>query len=265
MQHRISHCDAIFRGRAPPDFIHDDEAAAGGVAQDMCRFEHLDHECALVLAQIVGAADAAEDLVDEADLGVRGGHVHACLGENAYQGGLAQECAFSGHVGAGEEPDAGGAGEYAVVGDELAAGGEEAGFDDHVAAAVDEVVGAGVKGWAVEVEFLGEAGGGAGDVEFVEEGGVAAERDEGLDDEVAEGLEDLLLFGADAEFDVFDLAAEAGPGGEVEGARAFAGADCSGVFEDGDVKFGVFAFDVAYVSESRGEFQCQSSSAELFF
>jgi hypothetical protein len=120
------------------------------------------------------------DLVDEAELGVLGGDESAGLREDGYQGVLAQVGAFAGHVGACDEVEA----FFVVVADEAVVGGEvpalgsEADVDGWVAAADDAVGCAGVEDWAGQVAFFGYCGVGGGDVEFVEDGGVAAEAHE---------------------------------------------------------------------------------------
>ena len=52
---------------------------ARGVAQDVGRLLHLDHEGGLAAQDLVGGADAREDAVDEAELGLARGHEAAHL------------------------------------------------------------------------------------------------------------------------------------------------------------------------------------------
>ena len=98
-----------------------------------------------------------------------------------------------------------------------------------------------------------EEGEGAGDVEFVEDGGVAAEGDEVEDDLLAELLEDALFFGADLQFGLIDGGAEGGPFGEVEGTGGSGGADAAdvgqGVERCADV---LDALDMAEMPQSGG-------------
>ena len=115
--------ESIEGGRAAADFVKDDEAAIGGVVEDGGGFVHLDHEGGLSAREVVARADAGEDAVDEADLGGGGGDEAAGLGEKDEQGDLADVGAFAGHVGSGEDDEAGLFGvERGVVGNEASGG-----------------------------------------------------------------------------------------------------------------------------------------------
>jgi hypothetical protein len=54
---------------AAADLVHQHQAAFGGVMQDGGRFGHLDHEGRTPAGQVVGGADAGEDLVERAENG----------------------------------------------------------------------------------------------------------------------------------------------------------------------------------------------------
>lgn len=245
--------DAILGRGAAADLVHDDERAVRGVAQDMGRLEHLDHEGGLVAKQVVGGADAAEEVVDDAEGGVGGGNEGARLREDGDEGVLAQEGAFAGHVGTGEEPDGLGGADEAVVADECAALVAQALRDGRVAAGEDLVGRAEVEERAHVGLVVREEGEGAGDVEFVEDGGVATERDEVEDDALAEVLEDAVFFCADLELALVDGGAEGGPFGEVEGPRGFGGADAADVGEGFERCADVLgALDVAEMAQSWG-------------
>ena len=42
------------------DFVEDDETAFGGVIEDVCGFQHLDHEGALATGQIIAGSDSSK-------------------------------------------------------------------------------------------------------------------------------------------------------------------------------------------------------------
>ena len=71
------------------------------LVQDRRRLDHLDHEGRAAARQIVGGADAAEQAIDDADMGGPRRHEGADLGQHGDQRVLAQEGRFAGHVGAG--------------------------------------------------------------------------------------------------------------------------------------------------------------------
>lgn len=218
----------------------------------MRRFEHLHHESRLVAEEIIRRPDPAEELVHDAEFGVGGGDEGACLREDGDEGILSEEGAFAGHVGAGEEPDGLGSTDEAVVAGEGAALFFQPLRDGRVAAGDDFVGGAEIQQGTDVVLFVGEDGEGAGDVELVEDGGVATEGDKVADDLLAEFLEHALFFGADLEFGLVDGGAEGGPLGEVEGTGGFGGADAANVGEGFQRRADVFcALDVAEMAQSR--------------
>ena len=61
--------EAVEGGGAASDFVHEDEGLVGGVVEDVGGFAHFDHEGGAVGGEVVGCADAGEDLVDGSDLG----------------------------------------------------------------------------------------------------------------------------------------------------------------------------------------------------
>ena len=61
--------EAVESRSAATDFVHKDEGLVGGVVEDVGGFAHFDHEGGAVGGEVVGGADAGEDLVDGADLG----------------------------------------------------------------------------------------------------------------------------------------------------------------------------------------------------
>ena len=58
---------------AAADLVQDDEAALGGVVEDVGGLVHLDHEGRLPAREVVAGADAGEDAVGEANLGALAG------------------------------------------------------------------------------------------------------------------------------------------------------------------------------------------------
>ena len=105
--------------------------------EDRGGLDHLDHEGRAAAREIVRRADAAEQAVDDADRGARGGDEAAGLGEHGDQRGLAQEGRLAAHVGAGDQPQPVVGPERQIVGDEALAGCRAARFDHRVAAALD--------------------------------------------------------------------------------------------------------------------------------
>jgi hypothetical protein len=58
---------------AAADLVHQHQAALGGVMQDGGGFGHFDHEGRAAGGEIVGGADAGEDLVERAENGAVAG------------------------------------------------------------------------------------------------------------------------------------------------------------------------------------------------
>ncbi|KZL86673.1 hypothetical protein CI238_04254, partial [Colletotrichum incanum] len=252
VQARVRDGRAVLRRRAPPDLVHDDKRPRRSAAQDLRRLHHLDHEGALVAVQVVGGPDAAEDGVDDTQLGVVGGHVATDLREDSDERVLPQERAFAGHVGPRDEPQssngAPAAADEAVVADEGAPLLVESALDGRVPATDDGMGRRVVEEGPGEPLLDSELGEGGGNVELVEDGGVATQLDEVQHDSGAQGVEDALLLGADAMPGVLELLAETRPFRGVKGARRLAGAQGSDVGGDGAR---VSALDMTEVAEGR--------------
>src|SRR5690606_26025377 len=103
---------------AAADLVHQHQALAGGVVEDVGGLGHFHHEGGPAAGQIVGGTDAGEDAVHRADLGMLGGDEAANVGEDGDQRRLAHEGGFTAHVGAGDDQHAAVAVEHQVVGDE---------------------------------------------------------------------------------------------------------------------------------------------------
>ncbi len=133
--------EAVEGRGAAADLVEDDQRALGRLVQDGGGLDHLDHEGRSSPREIVGGADAAEQAVDDADMGALRRHIAADLRQHGDQRVLAQEGRLAGHVRAGHQPDMAGVGgvvaERAVVRDEGAAGCLQRLLDDGMAAALD--------------------------------------------------------------------------------------------------------------------------------
>ncbi len=123
--------DAVECAGAAADFVEQDEASCGGVAQDMRRLFHLDHEGRFAARQIIRRADAREDAVHETDLRLGRGHEASHLGQYDDERNLPHVGRFARHVGSREDDDLLRLGiERAIVRHERAA--PEHRFDDRV-------------------------------------------------------------------------------------------------------------------------------------
>jgi hypothetical protein len=69
LDHRPGDRDAVVGAGAAPDLVQDQQAALGGVVQDVGRLDHLDHKGRLPGVDLVLRADAGEDAVDQPDAG----------------------------------------------------------------------------------------------------------------------------------------------------------------------------------------------------
>ena len=87
----------IGRG-APADLVQQHQRTGGEVVEDHRRLQHLHHEGGLAAGDVVGSADAGENLVEIADAGGIGGDVAADLGQQHDEGRLPQEGRLAGHV-----------------------------------------------------------------------------------------------------------------------------------------------------------------------
>ena len=111
---------------AAPDLVEDHEGPRAGLVEDGRRLHHLDHEGRTPPGKVVGGAHAAEQAVDDADMGALRRHERTHLGEDGDQRVLPQKRALSRHVGPGDEPQPAvflsvADREVAIVGDEGAA------------------------------------------------------------------------------------------------------------------------------------------------
>ena len=173
--------EAVVGARASSDLVEDDERPLGGVAQDLRRLHHLDHERRLSRREVVLQPHAGEDAVDDTDARRVGGHEAADLRKQDDERHLTQVGGLARHVGAGEHDDARPASRHLrVVGHEPAL--RQDTFDHGMPPVNDfQLIAAGERGADVAVARRG--GGEAGvDVGFAQgrgggEDGVAACRD----------------------------------------------------------------------------------------
>ena len=127
---------AVEGAGAAAELVDEEQAAAGGVVEDIGGLVHLDHEGALATGEVVGRAHASEDAIDHADGGLPCGHEAAHLGQQGDETHLADDGALAGHIRAGYEHDLRPVGvEADVVGDEAARA--ELALDDRVATVAD--------------------------------------------------------------------------------------------------------------------------------
>ena len=176
-------CDgeAVVGGGTAANFVKNDEAARGGVIEDVGGFGHFDHEGGLAAGELITGADAGKDAVNNADFGGGGGDEAAHLRHEDEEGILADIGGFAGHIGPGEDHDLGiGSIEEGVVGDELLV--REEALDDGMAACGDvEGVTRGDEGAAVIAaqgdpgEVLQHIKGGDGSGEVLERGVVGGD------------------------------------------------------------------------------------------
>ena len=99
---------AVEGGGAAADLVHQHQARRRGVVQDVGGLGHLDHEGRAPAGEVVGGADAREDLVDRRRCArVRAGTKRAAVREQRDQRDLAHVGRFAAHVGAGDQQHAG--------------------------------------------------------------------------------------------------------------------------------------------------------------
>ena len=123
--------EAVVGRGAAADLVHEHEALRRRVVQDVGGFGHLDHEGRAPAGEIVGRADAREDLVDRAEARALRRHVRAAVREQRDQRDLPHVGRFAAHVRAGDEQHLPRGREPRVVRDERV----DLRFDDRVAAA----------------------------------------------------------------------------------------------------------------------------------
>ena len=89
---------AVIGGRPTPQLIKDDEAAVGGILEDIGRLGHLDHERRVTGGQIITRPDAREDAVEQADAGRPRRHERPHLCHQRYQRHLPQVRGLPRHI-----------------------------------------------------------------------------------------------------------------------------------------------------------------------
>ena len=97
--------DSVEGARSPPHLVEYDQAAVGGVVQDIGGLVHLDHEGRLSPGQVVARADPGEEPVDDADLGLLSRDEAAGLGQQGQESHLADVGGLAGHVWPGDDHD----------------------------------------------------------------------------------------------------------------------------------------------------------------
>ncbi len=108
---------------ASADLVEHDKGALARLIEDGGSLDHLDHEGGAAAGEIVGGADAAEEPIDDADMGLARRHEGTGLGEHDDERVLAEEGRLAGHVRSGDDEDAGAVAvgadaEAAVIADE---------------------------------------------------------------------------------------------------------------------------------------------------
>ena len=83
---------------AAADLVENDKGTRTRLVQDRRGLDHLDHKGRAAARQIVGRADPAEEVVDDAHLGGPGGDIGAHLRQNGDQRVLPQKRALAGDV-----------------------------------------------------------------------------------------------------------------------------------------------------------------------
>ena len=90
--------ETVVGAGATADLVEHQQAAVGGVVEDVGRFDHLHHKGRLPAVDLIRCADAGEDAVDDADLRRFCRHKAANLGHERDQSRLAEEGALARHV-----------------------------------------------------------------------------------------------------------------------------------------------------------------------
>ena len=127
---------AVEGARAAAELVDEEQAAAGGVVEDIGGLVHLHHEGALATGEVVGRAHAGEDAIDHANGGLARGDEAAHLRHQRDETHLADDSALASHIRAGDEHDLCAVGvEAHIVGHEAARA--ELALDNWVAAVSD--------------------------------------------------------------------------------------------------------------------------------
>ena len=102
-QYRPGNGHTVECGRAPADLVQNQQGVLRGVVQDVGDLRHLHHKSRLSGAEVIGRADAGEDAVHHADVGVFCRDKRPHLGHQHDQRHLAHVGGFPRHVGAGDD------------------------------------------------------------------------------------------------------------------------------------------------------------------
>ena len=97
--------EAVKGARAAPDFIQHNQAARGGVVENVRGLGHLNHEGGLPTRQIIAGANAGEDAVHEVNACFRRRHKAAGVREQGEQRHLPDVRGLARHVRPGDERD----------------------------------------------------------------------------------------------------------------------------------------------------------------
>ena len=104
-QHRPGDGHPVKGGGAPADLVQDQQGVLRGAAEDVGHLRHLHHKGGLPGGEVVAGADAGEDPVHNADMGMGGGDEAPHLGQQDDQRHLAHIGGLARHVGAGDNGD----------------------------------------------------------------------------------------------------------------------------------------------------------------
>ncbi|MNG01285.1 hypothetical protein D3C84_842570 [compost metagenome] len=97
---------AIEGAGAAPDFVHQHQAALGGVVQNVRGFAHFHHEGRAPAGQVIAGTDPGEDAVDERQFATGRRHEAADMRQQHNQSGLTHVGGFTAHVRAGDHQHA---------------------------------------------------------------------------------------------------------------------------------------------------------------
>ena len=194
-------CDGqpVIGRRAPPDFIEDHQSRRIGLVQDRGGFDHFHHERGPPARQVIGGAHPAEDLADDADAGLRGGHETAHLRKDHDQRNLPEIGGFAGHVGPGQKQDMGrilGGAELGIIRHESRPRGAQRGLDHRVTSAFDHQVAPGGDLRPNPVTLGGAFGKACGEIQFGNGAGQGGKRSGLGQNGGTQGFEDLAFQGA---------------------------------------------------------------------
>ena len=118
LDHRPGNREAVVGACAAADFVQYEQAAVGGVVQNVGCFHHFHHKGGLAAMNLVARTETREDAIHHADLRRVGGHKGAHLRQQHNQRGLAQVGALAAHVGSGDDLDGAFGAQMRVVGHE---------------------------------------------------------------------------------------------------------------------------------------------------